>query len=146
MSTGQKMDMVDSYGEIQVNMKDTTKTMKSTALAYMYGQTADSTKGNGKIIKCMEKENSNGQMVENILGHIMTTKRRDMACLSGLMVERILERGLMECSMDQVYFKTEMGGKKKANGSRANACDGLIDNIINQIFQFVDHQNMLTLV
>jgi hypothetical protein len=49
---------------------------------YMW-QMEESTRGTGRIIKCMDMENTSGQMVENMKDSIVLTKRVELVNLYG---------------------------------------------------------------
>jgi hypothetical protein len=50
---------------------------------YICGQMEESTRGTGRIIKCMDMENTSGQMVENMKDSIVLTKRVELVNLYG---------------------------------------------------------------
>ena len=57
----------------------------------------------GRIIKWKDMESSLGQMVVSTLEIMLTTKRRDMESLHGLMVESMTANGVMENKMVKVF-------------------------------------------
>ena len=69
---------------------------------FTFGQIADAMKDFGRTIKCMEMECSHGQTEENMKENIMMTKSKVEVSLPGLMVECIMEIGIMASSMELV--------------------------------------------
>lgn len=73
---GPKMDKARSSGLTVQPTLAISKTITSMAMAFTRGKRAKCIKVNGKPIKCMEKENSHGQMVEFIKA--VTSKTKNM--------------------------------------------------------------------
>lgn len=61
----------------------------------------ESTKGNGKIIECMGKENIHGKMEENIKENIFKIKSMDLVYILGRMEKFIKDIGKMDCRMEK---------------------------------------------
>jgi hypothetical protein len=68
----------------------------------------NSIKDNGKIIKCMARASSNGQMVEFMKEAMLRIKRKDLEKLHGLTVGFMKECGKMDASMVRANTKAEM--------------------------------------
>ena len=64
--TERNMGKESSFGLMVQCMKEILRPTKSKEKGYLFGQTKNHMKENGMIIKCMEKENSYGQMVVNM--------------------------------------------------------------------------------
>ncbi len=60
---------------------------------------------NGKMEKCMEKENIFGMMGENILGLINKIKNKDLVSIFGMMEDCMKGFGKMENSMEKGCLK-----------------------------------------
>lgn len=50
-----------------VNMKENINWVRNQVLVHIFGQMENNILGNGKIIKCLEKEFTIGMMVDNIM-------------------------------------------------------------------------------
>lgn len=57
---------VFSYGQLEIPIRASLKTINYRVLAYLLGVMADFTRVFGKIIKCMVKVNLNGPMAKNM--------------------------------------------------------------------------------
>jgi hypothetical protein len=63
-----RMDKVFRHGQMEANTKESTKTAKSMAKEYTYGQTAAIIQAHGTKTKFMDMENTFGLMAESMLG------------------------------------------------------------------------------
>ena len=63
MKKGRNMEKGSQFLQIVLCMKDNSIIMTYMDMEFMYGQTIENTKGNGKEIKCTEEEPQHGQMV-----------------------------------------------------------------------------------
>ncbi len=85
---------------------------------------------NGKITKCMEKEEYNGQMVKYMMEITKMIKNMAMVLLVGQMEGNMLANGKKENSMDEVSITYQMEVRKQDNGLKAKELNGF--NKINE--------------
>ncbi|KAM3129306.1 hypothetical protein pb186bvf_018593 [Paramecium bursaria] len=104
--------------------------------ASMFGLMAEIMQGNGRPTKCMVRENSNGQMVENIMASIQMTRNKEMEYLSGPMDQSMWESGIKENNMGLEQFKMILEEKDKANGK-------MVFQLIGQILTLQNNHELL---
>ena len=71
----------------------------------------------GEIIRCREKEFSNGQMEESMKEIISMTKNMDSVVFGGLMDENTKVNGKEAFSMEKANIKVKMVLGKKVDGN-----------------------------
>lgn len=67
----------------------------------MCGVMVDSTKETGSIIKCMERDSTNGKMEECILGNISMIKSMDLGHIRGLTDANTQDNGQTANDMEE---------------------------------------------
>ena len=77
-------------------------------LAFILGLMGENMKGNGKIIRCMVKENTLGQMVDFTKVNIKTMKKMDMEYIFGEEVKSMKGTGKMAFGMDRASILCQM--------------------------------------
>ena len=101
-----KMEKENFYGVMDLIMKDNLKIIifmvKEYTIEY---RVKENIMVNGKIIKCMGKENLFEMMVEYILVNTIQIKNKVGEYLYGQMVDNIEENGIKENNMVQVQKK-----------------------------------------
>lgn len=103
--------MVNFHGVIMPPMRGNSKTIIFKGKANMFGQMEGDTKDNGSTIKCMEKGNSDGQMVKNTpvtlnkihQGIMLKIKKKDMVFFNGVMGECMKVIGRMVNNMEKEF-------------------------------------------
>ena len=70
---------------------------KDMEMVFKFGRMGDLTMDSGRIIKCMVRALSLGQMVKNTKDSIIKVKSTGKARLAGLMEGRTMEAGKTEC-------------------------------------------------
>lgn len=117
---------VNSCGLMIVHMKEIFLKIISMALENMNGRMEESTKVNGKIIKCKEKVLSPGLMVENTLEIILKIVNKALEFSHLKMEEYMKGSGLMENNMAEEFLKRktfherEFGKMEKESGGWMN--------------------------
>ena len=99
-------------------------------MAKLFFQIKDNMKGNGNIIKLMEKENLNGPMEVFMKENIKMIKKMDLVYLNGLMEEFIKEIGKMGNKMvKENFFHLKYKNGKKVSGKTAKELFGIIKRL-----------------
>lgn len=101
-----KKEEVSLFGQMEIHMKVSLKTIRWKGLEYLNGKIRNM-KGNGRIVKWMDKENLDGMMVENILEVIKMIKKMVMVNFIGQMVNIIKVNGKMENNMELLFIKVK---------------------------------------
>jgi len=107
-----KMDKEYSDGPTEIPMKVNSKIIKWMDLVFSCGK-INNTKVNGKEVKCMEKENSNGLMGEDILAIINSIKKMAMGNSFGPMENITKDNGKMESNTVMVSIEALTWTKKE---------------------------------
>ena len=121
---------VNSCGLMIVHMKEIFLKIISMALENMNGRMEESTKVNGKIIKCKEKVLSPGLMVENMLEIILKIVNKALEFSHLKMEEYMKENGQMIKDKDKElrkmrskeYFTTVNGLMIRKTGMEKFVC------------------------
>ena len=110
--------MVMAYfsGWMGIALKASSNITTSRVLEHTFGQMVGATLGTGYQIKCMEKENSPGQMAGFTKVNITTTRNKDMGYSNGQMDVDMKETGLMGNNMEKDLSLQLVEQKEKAFG------------------------------
>ena len=111
-----KKDKAVKNGQTVHSMKVLISVEKNTVMVFSNGLTAQNIMGNGVIIKCMDMENSTGQMVEFIKVNIVTTKNMDKVYIPGPMGECTKEDLVMENNTENEFTNNKMVNKYTVYG------------------------------
>ena len=82
-------------------------------------------KVNGRIIRCMELDTSNGQMAVNIMDLMLMIRKKVVANLFGQMEEATRGIGKMANRMVVEFIKIKKGHKSKELGSTGKKLNGI---------------------
>ena len=111
-----KKDKAVKNGQTVHSMKVLISVEKNTVMVFSNGLTAQNIMENGVIIKCMDTENSTGQMVEFIKVNIVTTKNMDKVYIPGPMGECTKEDLVMENNTEKEFTNNKMVNKYTVYG------------------------------
>ena len=108
----------------------------------MYGSKIENIKANGKIIKCTEKAEFNGQMVKYMMVSMKTIKNMVQVLLAGQMEENMSVSGNKENNMEEgnifypmVVERLDSGYKVKGLNGPSKINEGIKTKKLNKIFK-----------
>ena len=90
-----------------------------------------STKDTGVEIKCKDKVLPLGQMVNDTKVNMQLTKKRAMACSTGLTDVNTMDSGRMANNMVRAFTTVLEESRKKVNGKKENGSPGSIEQKFN---------------
>jgi hypothetical protein len=102
-------------------------------LAPISGLTSALSLAYGKIIKCTVEVFSSGLMGESTMENMLMTKSRASVSLPGLMGRNTRERGWTESKVDLEFSAEPIINKRKENGEKESASDGLREEMRRRI-------------
>ena len=111
-----KKDKAVKNGQTVHSTKALTSVERNTVMAFSNGLTAQNIMENGEITKCMDTENSTGQMEEFIKVNIVTTKNMDKVYIPGPMGECTKEDLVMENNTEKEFTNNKMVNKYTVYG------------------------------
>ena len=129
------MSMVKSMGEellfgrMDLNIRDSFRTIILKEMVNINGLMEDLIMENGRTIKCMAKDSFYGQMEENTKGNISRIKSKGLGLFTGLMVENMWDNGEMESSMEEEPLLLPMVSKGMENGTLERERSGLMNDL-----------------
>jgi len=116
--------MGGSHGLMEAHMMDSSLITISMDRESTNGQMVDSMKVIGRIIKWKEEEFLHGLTIEDMKESTMTTKKKGMVSFIGLMGENMKVSGKMENNMELGFTHQHQENKRKANGLKEREFHG----------------------
>jgi DNA-binding transcriptional regulator YhcF (GntR family) len=93
-----------------------------------YGQTAEDSKANGRIIICTGKASTPGKMAGSMKVNMLTTESMVMELTLGQMVDNIPDSGKMVSSTDKVLTDRLQDKKEEVSGKMVKEYNGLMND------------------
>jgi len=98
------MDMVSLNGQMELITMDNSLIITLKEKEHILGLMEDIIKGLGKIIKCMELGSLAGQMVADMMAHILKIESKVSVFSNGLMAKNTSAIGIMVNNMEEVHM------------------------------------------